>query len=86
MDGFQHFAGRREDRRLLTGAGRYTSDHDRPGQLHAVFVRSNRGHARIVSMDLAAARAAPGVALVLTGDDTREAGFHRTPALLPFPG
>ena len=86
MDGFQHFAGRREDRRLLTGAGRYTSDHDRPGQLHAVFVRSNRGHARILSMDLAAARAAPGVALVLTGDDTREAGFHRTPALLPFPG
>ncbi|MDP9094960.1 MAG: xanthine dehydrogenase family protein molybdopterin-binding subunit [Pseudomonadota bacterium] len=86
MDGFQPFAGRREDRRLLTGAGRYTSDHDRPGQLHAMFVRSDRAHARIVSMNLAAARAAPGVALVLTGEDTREAGFHRTPALLPFPG
>ena len=86
MDGFQHFAGRREDRRLLTGAGRYTADHDRPGQLHAVFVRSNRGHARIVSLGLAASRAAPGVALVLTGADTHEAGFHRTPALLPFPG
>ena len=86
MDGSQHFAGRREDRRLLTGAGRYTADHDRPGQLHAVFVRSNRAHARIVSLDLAAARAAPGVVLVLTGADTRDAGFHRSPALLPFPG
>ncbi len=86
MDGLQNFTGRREDRRLLTGAGRYTADHDRPGQLHAVFVRANRAHARIVSMDLDAARAASGVALVLTGDDTREAGMHRTPALLPFPG
>ena len=86
MDGMQSFTGRREDRRLLTGAGRYTSDHDRPGQLHAVFVRSDRAHARIVSCDLEAARAALGVALVLTGEDTREAGFHRTPTLLPFPG
>ena len=86
MDGTQHFAGRREDRRLLTGAGRYTGDHDREGQLHAVFVRSDRGHARIVSVDLEAARAAPGVSLVLTGEDTRTAGFHRTPTLLPYAG
>ena len=86
MDGLQPFAGRREDLRLLTGTGRYTADHDLPGQLHAVFVRSDRAHARIVSVELAAARAAAGVALVLTGEDTREAGFHRTPALLPFTG
>ena len=86
MDGLLSFTGRREDRRLLTGAGRYTSDHDRPGQLHAVFMRSDRAHARIAALDLAAARAAPGVALVLTGVDTREAGFHLAPALLPYPG
>ncbi|MDT7952229.1 MAG: xanthine dehydrogenase family protein molybdopterin-binding subunit [Acetobacteraceae bacterium] len=82
----QPFAGRREDRRLLTGAGRYTADHDRPDQLHAVFVRSDRAHARIAGLDIDAVRAAPGVALVLTGTDTRDAGMHRTPALLPFPG
>jgi len=86
MDGLPAFSGRREDRRLLTGAGHYTSDHVLPGELHAVFVRADRAHARIVSIDLAAAHAAPGVALVLTGADTREAGFHRTPALLPYTG
>ncbi len=86
MDGFASFAGRREDRRLLTGAGRYTADHDCAGQAHAVFVRADRAHARIASLGLEAVRAAPGVALVLTGEDTREAGFHRTPALLPYAG
>ncbi|MGI4951493.1 MAG: xanthine dehydrogenase family protein molybdopterin-binding subunit, partial [Janthinobacterium lividum] len=86
MDGLPAFSGRREDRRLLTGAGHYTSDHALPGELHAVFVRADRAHARIVSIDLEAARAAPGVALVLTGADTREAGFHRTPTLLPYTG
>lgn len=91
MDGLPPFAacafsGRREDRRLLTGAGCYTSDHGLPGQLHAVFVRANRAHARILSLDLDAARAAPGVALVLTGAETRDAGFHRTPTLLPYTG
>ena len=30
------YRGRREDQRLVTGAGRYTADWDRPGQLHAV--------------------------------------------------
>jgi carbon-monoxide dehydrogenase large subunit len=56
-------------RRLLEGRGRYTDDHSLPGLLHAVFVRSPYPFARVVSIDSAAARAMPGVALVATGSD-----------------
>ena len=80
------FTGRREDRRLLTGAGRYTADWNLPGQLHAAFLRSDHAHAAILSLDASAALAAPGVAAVLTGADTLAAGYHRTQALLPFKG
>ena len=38
---------RREDRRLITGAGRYVSDVVLPGMLHAAFVRSVHAHARL---------------------------------------
>ncbi len=44
------YTGRREDRRLVTGAGMYAADWDRPHQLHAAFLRADRAHARIVSM------------------------------------
>lgn len=57
--------GRREDQRLVTGAGRYAADWDRPGQLHAVFVRAYRAHAVIIAPGTAAAQSAPGV----LGDD-----------------
>ena len=80
------FTGRREDRRLLTGVGRYTADWNLPGQLHAAFLRSDHAHAAILSLDASAALAAPGVAAVLTGADTLAAGYHRTQALLPFKG
>ena len=60
---------RREDLRFTTGAGRYTSDFDRPGQLFSCFVRSEYSHARIRSLDTRGARAAPGVVAVLTGAD-----------------
>src|ERR1700733_4714779 len=60
---------RKEDARLLTGAGRYGDDLALPGSAHAVFVRSPHAHARIVSIDKAAALAAPGVLAVLTGAD-----------------
>jgi aerobic carbon-monoxide dehydrogenase large subunit len=52
---------RREDARLVTGGGRYVSDVELPGQLHAAFVRSQSAHARIRSLDLSAALAVPGV-------------------------
>ncbi|MBI3370311.1 MAG: xanthine dehydrogenase family protein molybdopterin-binding subunit [Betaproteobacteria bacterium] len=60
---------RREDRRLLTGNGRYVDDIEIPGALHACFVRSPHPHARIVRIDAKAALAMPGVAAVLTGAD-----------------
>ncbi len=80
------FAGRREDARLLTGQGRYTADWNRPGQAHAAFLRADRAHAQIRSIDVAAARAAPDVLAVLTGADAVAAGFDRGAALMPVKG
>ena len=60
---------RREDRRLLIGHGQFVADLKLPGMLHAVFVRSQVAHARIRSVDLSRAAAAPGVAYVLSGAD-----------------
>jgi carbon-monoxide dehydrogenase large subunit len=57
--------GRLEDIRFLTGQGRYVDDIAPAGALHAVFVRSDHAHGMITGLDLAAARAAPGVHLVL---------------------
>src|SRR5262249_14731799 len=51
-----------EDARLLRGRGRFQDDVNVSGQLYAVFVRSPHAHARIRSVDVAAAAAAPGVA------------------------
>lgn len=64
---------RREDARFLTGAGQYTDDVVLPGQSYAVFVRSPYAHARIKSIDLAAAKAAPGVLAIFTGADLADA-------------
>src|SRR5690242_9767022 len=60
-----------EDAALLTGAGRFVDDVPLPGTLQAAFVRSAFAHARITSVDVAAARAAPGVHAVLTYADIR---------------
>ncbi|HEV2254601.1 MAG TPA: xanthine dehydrogenase family protein molybdopterin-binding subunit [Streptosporangiaceae bacterium] len=60
---------RSEDPRILTGAGRYVDDIKLPGMLHAAFVRSPMAHARILSVDVSAALALPGVVAVLTGAD-----------------
>ncbi|HWB48512.1 MAG TPA: xanthine dehydrogenase family protein molybdopterin-binding subunit [Stellaceae bacterium] len=62
-----------EDRRLLSGLGHFQNDNNLPGQLHAFVLRSPHAHARIRSMDLSAARAAPGMQLILTADDLVEA-------------
>jgi carbon-monoxide dehydrogenase large subunit len=56
-----------EDRRLLTGRGRFVDDLHLPGMLHAAFVRSPWPHARLAHVDTDAARALPGVIAVLTG-------------------
>ena len=60
---------RRELKRLLSGRGRYIDDIKLPRMLHACFVRSPHPHARIVSMNIEAARQAPGVAAVFTAAD-----------------
>ncbi len=77
------YAGRREDHRLLTGAGMYSADWDRPGLLHAAFLRTDRAHAEILGTDTAAARSAPGVLAVLTGADMQAAGYTRGLPLMP---
>ncbi|MGH7037469.1 MAG: xanthine dehydrogenase family protein molybdopterin-binding subunit [Stellaceae bacterium] len=66
---------RKEDFRFLTGAGHYTDDINRPGQLHAYLLRSPHAHAGIGSIDTAAARAAPGVHAVFTGADMETGGL-----------
>jgi carbon-monoxide dehydrogenase large subunit len=60
---------RREDGRLLTGRGQFIADLELPRMLHAAFIRSPVAHARIRSVDLSHAAAAPGVALALSGAD-----------------
>jgi carbon-monoxide dehydrogenase large subunit len=63
-----------EDRRLVSGRGRFTDDVALDGQAHAVFVRSPYAHARILSVDTRAARALPGVVAVFTANDYAAAG------------
>jgi carbon-monoxide dehydrogenase large subunit len=58
---------RSEDPRILTGSGRYVDDIKLPGMLHAAFVRSPLAHARVLSVDVSAARALPGVVAAYTG-------------------
>jgi len=60
---------RKEDQRLLTGAGRFTDDFNLPGQAYAAMVRSPHPHARIVRVEAERARAMPGVLGVYGGAD-----------------
>ncbi|MGF1648857.1 MAG: xanthine dehydrogenase family protein molybdopterin-binding subunit [Hyphomicrobiaceae bacterium] len=72
-----------EDVRFLTGTGRYIADIKLDGQLEAVFLRSPVAHARITQLDVAAARAAPGVRLVVTGNEWVAAGYGPIPTKCP---
>jgi aerobic carbon-monoxide dehydrogenase large subunit len=67
-----------EDVRLVRGGGRFHDDINLRDQAHAVVVRSVHAHARITGIDVSAARRAPGVLAVLTGDDLAEAGLGST--------
>jgi len=73
--GFGQSIRRSEDARFLIGAGRYTADIDLAGQARACFLRSPHAHADIATIDTGAARAAPGVIAVLTGDDAAADGL-----------
>ncbi|MBD0271081.1 MAG: xanthine dehydrogenase family protein [Acetobacteraceae bacterium] len=70
---------RREDLRFLTGAGRYAADIEVPGALRLHVLRSPHAHARVLGVEAAAARAMPGVRLVLTGADLTAAGLGPLP-------
>ena len=85
-----------EDARFVTGQGRYTDDHHPPGTAHAVVVRSPHAHARFKIVDADAARALPGVLLILTHADVKDLGGlpclapvknsdGSKPALPPYP-
>jgi carbon-monoxide dehydrogenase large subunit len=78
--------GRLEDERMLTGRGRYVSDWHLPGEAHAYFLRSDRAHAEILSIDASAALRAPGVLGVFTGRDIAAGGLKSLPAALPAKG
>ncbi len=80
------FKGRREDLRLLTGRGRYTSDHHFDGQVAGHFLRADRAHARIVRLDIDEARKLPGVLDIVTGADLVAAGWKGAPAMAFFKG
>ena len=60
---------RKEDERLVTGKGRFTDDFNLDGQAFAAMVRSPYPHARIVAIDVAAAKAMPGILGVFTVAD-----------------
>ncbi len=60
-----------EDPRLLKGNGRYTDDITPPGTLHAIVLRSPHAAARITGIDIAAAKAVPGVAAIYTAADLK---------------
>src|SRR2546423_1529976 len=64
---------RREDPRLIRGAGSYVDDLRPPGLCHLVFVRSSLPNATIKEVDVAAARSAPGVIDVVTAAELRDA-------------
>ena len=70
---------RREDRRLITGKGRYSDDFNCAGQAYAVIVRSPHAHAMIKSIDKSAALALPGVIAVYTGKDMLRSGVKPIP-------
>src|SRR5205823_3116351 len=68
-----------EDKRLLTGAGRFSDDFNLEGQAYAVMVRSPHPHARIRQVDTAPARAMPGVLGLWTGADCLADGLRAIP-------
>ncbi len=74
---------RTEDPRLLRGGGRYVDDIRLPNECHAFMLRSPHAHARIVSIDVDAARAMPGVIAIYTGADWVADGHGQHSFMIP---
>lgn len=71
---------RHEDRRLITGTGKFSADWNFPRQCHAAMVRSTHGHARVLSVNTSAAENAKGVVMVLTAADVTAARMSGVPS------
>lgn len=76
---------RTEDEKLLRGQGQYVDDLKLENVLYSALCRSPHAHARIVSVDTAAARALPGVRAVYLHADLPPSAQHRLPLLVPNP-
>jgi len=77
---------RTEDPLLLTGRALFVDDVEIPGMLHAAFLRSDYAHARLLSLDVSAAREMPGVVAVFTAEDMGDAWRPSPPNVSPPPG
>ncbi|MDX8537169.1 xanthine dehydrogenase family protein molybdopterin-binding subunit [Mesorhizobium abyssinicae] len=75
IEGVGARVARKEDKRFITGAGRYVDDMVVPGMKHAAFVRSPHAHAQIRKIDVKKAQAMPGVIGVLTGKELKADGI-----------
>ncbi|MGP2492461.1 xanthine dehydrogenase family protein molybdopterin-binding subunit [Mesorhizobium sp. PUT5] len=75
IEGIGARVARKEDKRFITGAGRYVDDMVVPGMKHAAFVRSPHAHAEIVGIDVDKARGMPGVIDVLIGKQLKADGI-----------
>jgi carbon-monoxide dehydrogenase large subunit len=75
IEGIGARVARKEDKRFITGAGRYVDDMVVPGMKHAAFVRSPHAHAEIKKIDVKKAKAMPGVIDVLLGKELKADGI-----------
>ena len=76
---------RNEDPRLLTGQGLFVDDVDLPNMLDAAFLRSDYAHARIIRIDVSAARERPGVIAVYTAESMGDEWEPGPPLVSPPP-
>ena len=75
---------RKEDDRFITGKGQYQDDINLANQAFAVFHRSPHANARILSIDVGAAKSMPGVLAIYTGADIEKAGLPPIACILPL--
>src|SRR5690606_26599780 len=75
IEGIGARVARKEDKRFITGRGRYVDDMVVPGMKHGAFVRSPHAHARIRNIDISAAKAMAGVIGIYTGPELKADGI-----------
>ncbi|WP_339634030.1 xanthine dehydrogenase family protein molybdopterin-binding subunit [uncultured Sneathiella sp.] len=75
---------RKEDFRLITGSGEYTDDITLDGQLYGYMLRSPVAHAKILSIDVDDARAAPGVVDIILGTELEADKANQLPCMIPL--